>query len=65
MSANFKTQAKVAETFSNKLDLGDTLDFRMIHHCGSGVRFNIINSFVIHGTAKGLWNSNKSNRNCS
>jgi hypothetical protein len=48
-SSNFKTQAKIVKSFYKKINPGDTLDFRMTHHCGPGVRFDIINSYMTAG----------------
>jgi hypothetical protein len=47
MSANFKTQAKIVKTFSKVLGPGDTLDFRMIHHLGPGIRLDIARVFML------------------
>jgi hypothetical protein len=53
MSSNFKTQARVVKSFSKTLDPGDTLDFRMIHHCGPGIRFDIAQSYLTAFQSKG------------
>jgi hypothetical protein len=53
MSSNFKVQAKIVKTFFKMLNPGDTLDFRMIHHCGPGIRFDIAQSYLSNGQSKG------------
>ena len=46
MSANFKTQAKIVKTFSKTLSPGDTLDFRMTHHLGPGIRLDVARAYM-------------------
>lgn len=46
MSAAFKTQAKIVQSFKRYLNPGDTLDFRMRHYCGSGIRFDIAKNYL-------------------
>lgn len=53
MSANFKVQAKIVKTFFKMLNPGDTLDFRMTHHCGPGIRFDVAQSYIANGQSKG------------
>ena len=46
-SSNFKTQAKIVKTYSKTLNPGDTLDFRMTHHYKSGIRIDVLQSYVL------------------
>lgn len=46
LSPNFKTQAKVVHTVTRYLNPGDTLDFRMYHHCGPGIRFDVAKVYL-------------------
>jgi hypothetical protein len=47
MSAAFKTQAKIVKSFKRYLNPGDTLDFRMRHPCGPGIRFDIAKNYLL------------------
>lgn len=44
--AAFKTQAKIVRTFVKRLNPGDTFDFRMTHHCGPGIRFDVAKVYL-------------------
>jgi hypothetical protein len=46
ISAAFKTQAKIVKSFKRYLNPGNTLDFRMRHHCGPGIRFDIAKNYL-------------------
>lgn len=52
LSPAFVNQARVVKTFSKTLNPGDTLDFRMRHHMGPGVRLDLAKAFISAG-AKG------------
>jgi hypothetical protein len=52
LSSNFKTQAKVCKTFKKILNPGDTYVFNLIHSCGSGVRIDVLNTYL-RGASKG------------
>jgi hypothetical protein len=52
LSSAFKTQAKVCKTFKKTLNPGDTYVFNLIHSCGSGVRIDVLNTYL-NGSAKG------------
>ena len=47
MASNFKTQAKIVKTFTKTLGPGDTLDFRMTHHLGPGIRLDVARTFMM------------------
>jgi hypothetical protein len=52
-ASNFQSQAKIVKTFSKMLNPGDTLDFRMTHHLGPGIRFDLAKSYMINPSSKG------------